>query len=473
MKKILICLATIAIISLPLVACSDKSDALTTYTINATLDAEQKIVTAQMSVDYVNDTQSELEELAFHLYGNAYREGGGLIAQTEISSAYPSGLSYGYMKVSEVTDESGNALEYSVDDNDVLSVTVPTLMPTQRTTVNMQFELKLAEIRHRLGYYSGKYNLGNWYPILCSFKNGQWNKHPYYSNGDPFDSVVANYDVTLTYPSSLVAASTGGEGTNGELKTQIKSVRDFAVCIGDYNVYRTETDGVKINWYTEGSDDYSGVAALAVQTYSELFGKYALDELAVVKTAFINGGMEYPGLVYVSDALNDEMTKEVIAHETAHQWWYSAVGNDQVNEAWLDEGLTEYSTTLFYEHNQDFGVKKEDRIADSLTTYTLYCELYKTNGEATAMNKCVGDYASNMDYTYMTYVKGQLLFDCLRTLIGDDAFFKGLRYYYATYLGNVASQAELVGAFEKYTSYQLSGYVNSWVDGSARLYSVN
>ena len=104
----------------------------------------------------------------------------------------------------------------------------------------------------------------------------------------------------------------------------------------------------------------------------------------------------------------------------------------------------------------------------------LYCELYKNNGKnLTAMDKCVGDYATNMEYTYMTYVKGQLLFDSVRTLIGDEAFFSGLKNYYQGCKFKVATKADLIGALEKNCGYQLSGYFNGWISGNALLYSVN
>lgn len=477
MKKLFVSVLAVVIIALPLVACNDElGEGLTEYTICATLNEQERTVTADMSVDYVNDTESELSELAFHLYGNAYREHAKHfpISQSEISVAYPNGLSYGYMTVSDIADSKGNALEFTVDENDVLSVAIPKLLPTERITINMKFVLGLAEIRHRLGYYSGKYNLGNWYPVLCAFKDGEWYKHPYYSYGDPFDSAVANYNVTFSYPEGLTAVSSAGAGSDGMLNVCLRSARDFAICVGDFNQTSVNVGGVDVAWFSEGSDDYTGVVVDALKTYNELFGEYPYESLFVVKTAFVNGGMEYPGLVYVSDALNDEMIKEVVAHEIAHQWWYGVVGNDQVNEAWLDEGLTEYTTTVFYEKNPSYGVKKEERIADSLTTYMLYCELYYGNGKKmTAMNKCVAEYNSSLEYSYMTYVKGQLLFDSVRTLIGDEAFFDGLRTYYQGCKFKVATMADIIGALEQHTSYRLMSYVGSWVDGTALLYSVN
>lgn len=474
MKKILFVIFVSLLFVLPLTACESKlGDGLTEYTISGTLNAVDRSIDADMILDYVNDTQTELTELAFHLYGNAYREGGEPIPLADISSAYPNGLSYGYMTVSEVTNKNGDKMEFSVDENDVLCVAIPKLMPSQRITVNIKFKLGLAEVRHRLGYFSGKYNLGNWYPVLCSFKDGQWYKHPYYCNGDPFDSGVANYNIKLNYPATLTAASSGGEGVNGVLEASVRSARDFAVVIGDFQKKTIESDGVQITWYSETDDDYTLVAKDALNTYNEMFGKYPYSSLAVVKTAFLNGGMEYPGLVYISDALNDEMIKEVIAHEIAHQWWYGVVGNDQVNSAWMDEGLTEYTTTLFYEKNPSYGVDKDDRIADSLTTYMIYCELFKDGGKGlTAMDKCVGEFATNIEYTYMTYVKGQLLFDAVRTLIGDKAFFQGLKTYYENCKFKVATKADIVGAFEKNCRYKLESYFDSWINGTALLYSV-
>jgi aminopeptidase N len=66
--------------------------------------------------------------------------------------------------------------------------------------------------------------------------------------------------------------------------------------------------------------------------------------------------MEYPALVMISDNIGEHISyEEVIVHEVAHQWWYSLVGNDQINYGFLDEGLTEYSTILFFENNPEYG----------------------------------------------------------------------------------------------------------------------
>ena len=73
--------------------------------------------------------------------------------------------------------------------------------------------------------------------------------------------------------------------------------------------------------------------------------------------------MEYPTLVMIDQSLYNEKDKflleYVIAHETAHQWWYSVIGNDEISEPWLDEALTEYSTVLYFEekYGKEVGSK--------------------------------------------------------------------------------------------------------------------
>ena len=469
MKEIFSLMAAMAILLsvTAFVGCSDDSKR-SKYTIEGTLDAANRTINAKMELDFYNDTQSELETLAFHLYPNAYKEGGSLTG-ADTSAAFSQGKSFGGIDVSGVTVD-GKEARFEIE-GDIMTVAIPAVMPTQRTSVSMNFSVLLPQAAHRLGYLEGKYNLGNWYPVLCAFDT-EWKTHPYYVFGDPFDSTVADYRVSLSYPEELKAVSTGGVGENGVLNVSADNVRDFALVIGDFNIKSANVNGIKINYCTEGEEDYTPLITEAITFFSDMFGNYAYKEYSVVKTAFYSGGMEYPALCYISDVLDEKAAEEVIIHETAHQWWYAAVGNDQVNEAWLDEGLTEYSTTVFYEKHPDYGVKRESRIADSLTSYSLYCEIY-AHGEQQPMRKCVGDYVNNAEYTFNAYVRGQIMLDSTRILIGDGAFFDGLKLYYKLYSGKVAKAEDFVGAMEKASGRNLQSYFEGWLSGKAHLYSVS
>ena len=95
--------------------------------------------------------------------------------------------------------------------------------------------------------------------------------------------------------------------------------------------------------------------------------------------------MEYPNIVLISDDIADYDTyKQVIVHEIAHQWWYGVVGNNQYYYGWLDDGLTEYSTALFYDYYSDSQITSEQIVRNSTTAYSTFMIL-----NTAQMNLCV------------------------------------------------------------------------------------
>lgn len=464
--------------------CDDTEKTNTTaYKIDAVLDTESMTVTAEESLTFVSDYETELDSLYFHLYPAAFREGARYspVEDRKISEAYPKGVDYGGITVSSVT-MGGEACAWEIggEDEDILMITGLALMTGDTADVNISFTLDIPQIRHRFGYHDGVVNLGNWYPVLCVYEEGAWRTDPYYSSGDPFYSDIADYSVSLTAPTGWNVAGTGKVNTsiNGETTTTsftASGVRDFAMSASDkFTCAESEVNGVTVRYYYKSdanAEKHLKTCTDALTTFSELFGDYAYPTLSVVLTPFLYGGMEYPQLVYVSDSLNESLLEEAIVHEIAHQWWYAAVGNDQISEAWMDEGLAEYSVTLFYEKNPDYGIDVTDRIADVMQSYVLFTEMYsELIGGDTSMNRKLCDYFSSTDYSFHTYVKGALLFDSVRHSVGDDKFFAALKSYYKDYSGSIATGDDLIACFENASGINLKSYFDNWVDGTVGLY---
>ena len=176
-------------------------------------------------------------------------------------------------------------------------------------------------------------------------------------------------------------------------------------------------------------------------------------------------GVEYPGVFLVGDSLYDKPDEPefaiTIAHETAHQWWYSVVGNDVFDSPWMDEGLTTYSSSLYYEFDRspefargliDFwqqryeGLKKEGK-DDRVTASLEYFE----------------DQGASSVYGAVVYTKAALFFHALRQEIGDDAFFAGLQRYYQAHKYGIASPLDLLNAFEEASGRSLEAFYNEWL----------
>lgn len=474
--SIILSICLVCAIASQLCACGKSAEReRTSYDVKAVLDYENKTLTADMTVNYYNASDAALGEVCFHLYPSAFREGARFtpVEPEKTSEAYPDGISYGGITITALS-VGGVEQKPTIEgeDEDILTVDVGEILPSERVGINIGFALTLPEIRHRFGHYDGVINLGNWYPIACVYERGGFVTDPYYAVGDPFYSDCADYKVTLTVPETLTAVGTGECEKAGNVCTfTARSVRDFALVIGKFSCEEIITDGVKVRYYSANDmETRSGVtvASDAIKTFSSLFGKYPYKTYSVVKTPFLHGGMEYPCLALVSDALDGDRLAEAIVHETAHQWWYGVVGNNEVEYPWLDEGLTEYSTSLFYRENERYGVPFDKRIADALSSYVLYYDAFKNAGADTSMNRRVSEYANSFEYSFMAYVKGELMLEAVRSAVGDDKFFAGLRGYYATYKYENATPDDLIGCMERSSGTPLKAFFDSFIEGKTQ-----
>lgn len=210
--------------------------------------------------------------------------------------------------------------------------------------------------------------------------------------------------------------------------------------------------------------------------FNAKFGEYPYRDLCVVKSPFLFGGMEYPGLVIVADNIesSDDLAK-VIVHEIAHQWWYGVVGNNEITEAWLDESLTEYSSLLFFENNSKYNMSYENLVEDAKNTYELYIDVITSLGGTvdTRMNDRVNNYSSEYEYSYLIYVKGVVMLDDIRTEIGEKKMYKALQKYYKQNKFKIASSEDLLQSFRKVAGDKATSKFNNYLNGEKRTKALN
>ena len=462
---------------------------ITEYNIELELKANNTINGKQI-VNYKNTSSAILSEIYFHLYANSFSETAvnKPVSTLYESTAYPNGKSYGKIEISDVNckdDDCSFALEGT--DKDLLKVTLTTpLYPNDFIKIDMDYTITIPNVLHRFGYNENTINLGNFYPVASVFDGENWDKHSYHYNGDPFYSTLANYSVKITYPSKLTLAHTGTETDCQKLEAtttstlSAKAVRDFAMVLSDkFEMISTTVNSTQIKYYfydDEQSQKSLETAKQALQTFNEVFGKYPYSTLSVVETGFLHGGMEFPNLVMISDSLKtyDDYTNTIV-HEIAHQWWYGVVGNDQYNNAWLDESLAEYSVVIFYENNPQYEIKRETCISNAITSYTLFVDVYKNVFKEvdTSMNRSLDQYDTEPEYVYAIYVRGMIMFDDIRNFVGDRQFFKALKSYYKQYGGKIATPENLIGVFEDVSGKRIKNLFNSYLDGIAIIANTN
>jgi aminopeptidase N len=138
---------------------------------------------------------------------------------------------------------------------------------------------------------------------------------------------------------------------------------------------------------------------------------------------------------------------DIAVHETAHQWWFGAVGNDQALEPWLDEALATYSERLFYEQNYpDVTAWQTFRIDAFNPTGWMDTDIYHG-----------GDFQT---YANAVYLRGAQFLQALRGRMGDEAFFAFLKDYATQMAGQRASTTDFFRIARQHTDTDISDIVS-------------
>jgi len=486
----LVCLAAVLqFILLPLVkgglgrdpAISMAAQGINEYEIEAKFDPEAKSLLCSQRVVYRNRTERELTHLYFHLYPNAFKyEEKPAFPRDEMDRAYPNGFSPGFIDIMGISiDGIESHFVLGGYCEDILMVVLNEPLKTGgRVTIEFSYLVQLPNSLWRFGYGDNTIKAANWYPIAAVYDDEGWHLNRYYSIGDPFYSDMANYRVAIDMPADYIIASTGDfirkKEYNGSIRWEIKAeaVRDFVFLAGTgFKVSSAEVDGTTVNsyYYTDvygqKALDY---AANALKIYNRVFGKYPYRQFSVVESDFYIGGMEYPNLVMVDHGLYNSQSLEyleiVTVHETAHQWWYGLVGNNQVDDAWLDEALTEYATALYFGHR--YGPDKEQvmyrrHIAEG--KYGFYEGYMKSLEIDETIHRPVYEFPDWVTYDILVYGKGAMMFHNLRQRLGDDMFYKVLREYFNRYRFKNADKEDFIGVLNEITGGDWSDFLDEWL----------
>ncbi|MDE6274101.1 MAG: M1 family metallopeptidase [Clostridiales bacterium] len=437
-------------------ACGEVSER-DNYRITATYSPEERKLSAEMTYTFVNRFETSLDTLKFELYANAYREGAQYqpVSQLYHPAAYYKGNSYGGIEIGSV---SGGAFEICGEDENILSVKLDKeVYPNEETQLTISFSTTLAEINHRLGVGENAINLSGFYPVLCHYTSAGFQEYVYSCNGDPFVTACADYEVSLTVPENLSAVCAGeaeevAENGNKTYHVIAENVRDIAFVLGEkFKSATTDAAGVQVEYCyfaDETPEETLAVASQSLNFYSRSFGQYPYARYVVVETDFPYGGMEYPTLSMISSKLQGEDRMIVVAHETAHQWWYGVVGNNQFENGWQDEGLADYSTAMFF-NASSFGFTGDDLLQGSEKAYRDFFSVYsQLHGTAnTVMTRPLTSFASEYEYVNIAYGKGMIMFDRLKTSLGEKKFLTGLKRYYDAYAYKIASPEDLSSCF--------------------------
>ena len=211
-------------------------------------------------------------------------------------------------------------------------------------------------------------------------------------------------------------------------------------------------------------------AAPSLAFFSTTIASYPYEKLALIVGATRFGGMENSSAIVFSNTIfdlrgNEKMSKRfdvperiasVVAHEIAHQWFGDSVTASTWADLWLSEGFATYFAGLFIEkYDGDEAFREYMRgAAERYFNYEKQRNIPIHDTETLDLMKLLNE---------NNYEKGAWVLHMLRTRLGDDAFFRGLRAYYLAHRDANASTEDLRRALEKSSGKNLREFFSRWI----------
>jgi Peptidase family M1 domain len=325
----------------------------------------------------------------------------------------------------------------------------------------------------------------------------------WYPSGQAQMGDFANFNMTFHVPKGLQIVATGKQishDSDGSKGDRVVWATDAPIPVAGFNLGNFKTSGAKtpagfaVDAYANvnlpdavaplaemGSlGTMSTVTALkgevsqgnvAIQIYSDFFGKLPYDHVALTQQSACNFGQSWPMLVYLPIcAFWDETVQhqlglldfdrsywtEVTPHEVSHQWWGNLVGFNSYRDQWMSEGFANFSVGIFLLNTQPkmdqyraFWNEQRDNLLKKNTNGMRPVDVGPLTMGARVSNEKSGEDV----YQMLIYSKGAYILHMLEMMYWtpegkEEAFKQSMHQFVTQYTGKAATTEDLKTSFE-------------------------
>lgn len=424
------------------------SEGLDEIRVSASLEPESRMLSVTQNLTLQNRTGQSQSAVVLRAWANAFRSlDTSPIASEELyETCYPDGFSTGSVTIGRA-EVSGEGIVFRYLDEAKTVVSLPlsrAWQPGETLTVELRYQVEIPRAAYRFGVNDGVWALGNALIVPALWQDGNWRTDEYLPVGDPFVSQCQNWYVTLSLPEGYTCAGSACptvETADGRsLYTfEALAVRDFALVAAEgLQQVQAMEEGVLVTACAldaKQARQMLDYACKALKCYSARYGAYPYPAYTLCQTNMPMSGMEYPAFSMIgADTLADaSVLEEAVAHETAHQWWYAAVGSDQWNQPWQDEALAQYSTLCYMEQFHGASARQE---MEQAAEYALRVTVPRGVTPGCPLDR----FSTMSEYKLVVYDRGLALMCALERMTGglDTAFAA----YYDTHAFGLASRED-------------------------------
>src|SRR5665647_2411987 len=504
------------------------------YKIHVALNDRKHELNGFESIEYINNSPDTLMFLYFHLWPNAYSNNNTALAR-QVFNMKGKGKLFNDEELKGYID----SLDFKADRNQVqwdllqgspdicrIILNEP-LNPGDTVRITTPFHVKIPKgVTSRLGHIGESYQISQWYPKPAVYDRSGWHQMSYQDQGE-FYSEFGNFDVSITLPANYIVGATGNLQNDQETEmmnllasdttwqtnpdfgnigfppssTQMKTllytqhqIHDFAwfadkrfhVLKG--NVKLTNSGRVVTTWimFTNQQAEYWKDALpyvnRSIQKFSVWNGDYPYKSFTVVQSALTAGdGMEYPGITVIGSVKDGYALDEVIAHEVAHSWFYSALGSDERRYPFMDEGITSANEVRYMQEKYP-GKKMWEVYVNNLKLAKFFHidqmpvkqmrELEWLSQARDNLEQPIDLTSSaynSLNYSLMIYTKAGMCFNYLRAYLGDSTYDSAMQEYYRLWKFKHPGPQDLKNVFELVTGKELTWFFNDLLGTTKRL----
>lgn len=494
---------------------------IASYKIKAELDPSSKSLEVFEELTWINKTGYPALEILLHLYPNAFRNNRTQYfsgREAEFSNDYRSGI---FLKSASL-NESPVELQYihpesnNSFDSTVAKVTFSKAVNTgDSVKLKFTYRMPVPKSLQRFGYAAGRnfYSISQWFIKAGVFTDGKWicsEYHPFTN----FFSDFGNYDVTVTVPESYTVAACGEEAERknapgGKVTYSFRQsgIHDFAWMASDNilsknsEYVRGDKSRITIKTYVQPENEkylerYIQAVKNSLAFFEQHIGTYPYKTISVVdvpKTSR-SWGMEYPTLITVRSNLFspvETLTPEYVTiHELTHQYFYGMAANNEVFEAWLDEGLASYLTNKIMDRyygkafinfklfgyypvfGLDFLSFSELPMVYTLGRYPVPEGMqalsgYYRNPSSSAIADTSYKLPDVSSYVTSGYYKPELMLISLERYMGQGKVLSILKDFFNTYRYTHPTGKDFIGTVKKHSDEDMSWFFNNLYTSSA------
>ena len=474
------------------------------YSIDARLDEPSGVLGGTERIRYRNDSPDTLRTFALHLYLNAFRPGSrwaaadSLEGKRRFNDLREPDFAFNHVRGTRI-DGVAVAAEYPfAPDSTVVRFTLPQpLAPGDSLELTTDWDARPSTVPRRQGRSGRRFDFAQWYPKVVVYDRYGWEEHPLYPGGE-FYGEFATFLVNLDVPADQVIGATGvplcgdpGWAGANRGSAPVDYRRDYypaaprdvgrgmtcpgAVAAGRKRVVwyaeRTHHFALSLNpdyryeggwWgdvavhvlYQPGDEKGwgGGVAVqrtqIALQWLDDLFGPFGWPQISNVHR-IEGGGTEFPMMI-----MDGSASQGLIVHELGHNYLMGLLANNEWREGWLDEGFTSFQTSWFWEVQGQRGAYED------LERYLLDLDLDGMSEPASLVSE---DYRDFTSYNIAIYERGELFFQQLRNLVGNETMHRILRTFYARWKYHHVSEDAFREVAEEISGRDLKGFFAQWL----------